>query len=287
MRRLSEADRPAIEAVLSGRTETSMFPLSNLRRHGMAGGHPYAMRFWGAGEPPEALLGLTEGGMILPQLPPSLAGEEAAALAGQRVLGLVGEAGQVAALWAALGLGAAPVQLDREEDLLSLDLAALTMPPTEGLTLAPLSAAPRDLLVRWRAASEREALGRGDDAEAQAGTDLDSWLAAGSHRVLLRDGRPVALTGFNARLPGIVQVGAVWAPPEHRRQGFARAAVALHLAEARREGVARAVLFTANPFAARAYRALGFREAGRFGLLLLAAPWDVPAGRPLGQAAHG
>jgi hypothetical protein len=47
MRRLHEADRPAIEAFLSAHIETSMFPLGNLARHGMAGGKPHARTFWG------------------------------------------------------------------------------------------------------------------------------------------------------------------------------------------------------------------------------------------------
>lgn len=279
MRPLSEADRPAIEAVLKARIETSMFPMSNLLHHGMDGGHPYAMRFWGHGNPLHAVLGLTENGMVLPQIPPERAPEAVAALAGQRLLGVVGDSRQVSALQSALGAaGDSPVQIDREEGLLALDLADLRMPATEGLRLAPLSAAPRDLLVRWRAASEREALGAGDAAEAQAEADVTSWLDAGTHRVLLRGAEPVAMTGFNARLPGIVQVGAVWTPPERRRQGLARAAVALHLAEARAEGVTRAILFTANPFATRAYEALGFHEVGRFTLLLFGTPREVPPG---------
>ena len=278
MRPLSEADRPAIKAVLEGRIETSMFPLSNLRHHGMGDGHPYAMRFWGCGDPLDGVLGLTENGMVLPQIPPERAPEAVAALVGQRLLGIVGDSRQVSALQVALGAGDNPVQLDREEGLLALDLVDLRMPATDGLRLAPLSDAPRDLLVRWRAASEREALGAGDAAEAQAEADVASWLDAGTHRVLLKGAEPVAMTGFNARLPGIVQVGAVWTPPEHRRQGFARAAVALHLAEARAEGVTRAILFTANPFATRAYEALGFREVGRFTLLLFGTPREVPSG---------
>ena len=278
MRPLSEADRPAIEAVLEGRIEMSMFPLSNLRHHGMGGGHPYAMRFWGHGDPLDSVLGLTENGMVLPQIPPERAPEAVAALVGQRLLGIVGDSRQVSALQVALGAGDNPVQLDREEGLLSLSLADLRMPTTEGVRLAPLSDAPRDLLVRWRAASEREALGAGDAAEAQAEADVASWLDAGTHRVLLKGAEPVAMTGFNARLPGIVQVGAVWTPPEHRRQGFARTAVALHLAEARTEGVTRAILFTANLFATRAYEALGFREVGRFTLLLFGTPREVRSG---------
>lgn len=278
MRRLPKADRLAIEAFLSARIETSMFPLGNLARHGMAGGHPHAMTFWGAGDPIKGVLGLTDSGMVLPQLPPSLAPEAVAALSGRHLLGIVGAADQVAALQHALGPSDTPPQLDREEALLSLDLSDLTMPATDGLTLAPLSDVPRDLLIRWRAASERESLGAGENAEAQAESDITAWLVAGSHRVLLRGGEPVAMTGLNARLPGIVQVGAVWTPPEHRNRGYARAAVALHLREARAEGVRRAVLFTSNPSAARAYRALGFAEVGRFTILLFGSPREVPLG---------
>ncbi len=86
------------------------------------------------------------------------------------------------------------------------------------------------------------------------------------------------MTGFNARLPRIVQVGAVWTPPEHRNRGYARAAMALHLREAQAEGVERAILFTSNPFAARAYAALGFTEVGRFTILLFGRPREVPRG---------
>jgi len=280
VRRLGEGDRPAIEAFLGARIETSMFPLGNLARHGMNGGHPRAMRFWGAGAPLEGVLGVTETGMVMPQLPPRLAGEAAVALAGERLLGILGDSGQAVALRGAMGLDEAPADLDADEVLLALDLAALSMPQTAGLALAPLEAAPRDLLVRWRAGYGREALGWTDGARAEA--DVESDIAGGQHRVLLRDGEPVASTGFNARLPGIVQVGGVWTPPENRGQGLARAAVALHLAEARAEGVERAILFSASPFALRAYRALGFRDIGRFTLLLFAGPQEVRHARMAG-----
>jgi predicted GNAT family acetyltransferase len=62
----------------------------------------------------------------------------------------------------------------------------------------------------------------------------------------------------------------VYTPPELRGRGFARAAVAASLLEARAEGAARAVLFTSSGAAARAYEALGFVRAGSFGLVLFA-----------------
>jgi predicted GNAT family acetyltransferase len=57
-----------------------------------------------------------------------------------------------------------------------------------------------------------------------------------------------------------------------RNRGYARQAVALHLAEARASGVRRAVLFAASEPAERAYRALGFQPAGRMSIVLLLEP---------------
>ncbi len=272
------ADRAAVEAILGARVETAMFPLSNLLAHGMAGGHPRATRFWLA---EGAVVGRSEQGMVFPRLSPALAPTAASALAGMPVLGIIGERDEVAALRAALGLGDAEAELESDEALLALPLSDLVVPPVEGLTLAPLSAAPLDLLVAWRAAYGRETLGWAGEAEAQAAREVAAQLDGGRHRVLLRDGIPVAQAGLNAVAGRAVQVGAVWTPPELRRQGFARAAVALLLREAREAGATRAVLFTASPFAERAYRALGFRDAGRFALLIFREP---QAPRPLEDA---
>ena len=124
-------------------------------------------------------------------------------------------------------------------------------------------------MLGWRQAYLMEIMGE-DKAEAarKAARDIDDYLARGSHRVLLRDGIPVAMTGFNAVLPEIVQIGGVYTPPDLRGHGHARLAVALHLAQARAAGVGRAVLFAASDAAARAYAAIGFRASGPVTLVL-------------------
>lgn len=276
MRRLHPGERSAIESFLCARVETSLFPLGNLDRHGMAGGHPRAMTFWGAGDPLEGVLGLTDEGAVLPQIPPGLAHRAVAALGGRRITGILGEAAQVRALREAAGLTAVPAQLDREEPLFALDLSHLHRPDPGALRLVRPEAVPRDLLVRWRSDYGREALGWGWNADAQAEADVARGLAEGNQRVLLReDGEPVAITGFNARVGEVAQVGGGWTPPEHRSRGYARTAMALHLAEARAEGLRRVVLFSASEPAMRAYRALGFREIGLFQLLIFAGPREV------------
>jgi predicted GNAT family acetyltransferase len=145
------------------------------------------------------------------------------------------------------------------------------------VTLAPAAAAPLDLVIQWRAAAMVETQGMPpDEAPAKAAKDVRAWLDADSHRVLLHDGRPVALTGFNAILPEIVQIGGVYTPPDLRGRGYARQAVALHLADVRAGGTTRAVLFAATPAAVRAYRAIGFQPAADVALVLFRQPATLP-----------
>jgi predicted GNAT family acetyltransferase len=92
------------------------------------------------------------------------------------------------------------------------------------------------------------------------------YAATGSHVALIEGDTPLAMTGFNAQIPDMVQVGGVYTPPPLRGRGFARRAVALHLAAS---GARKATLFSASDMAARAYRAIGFRQIGDWTLMLL------------------
>ena len=94
---------------------------------------------------------------------------------------------------------------------------------------------------------------------------------------MFEGGAPVAKTGFNAVLPDMVQVGAVYTPPDLRGRGYARRAVALHLAQARDLGVQRAILFSANAAASRAYEAIGFQRVGAYRVALFDHPLEVGA----------
>ena len=139
------------------------------------------------------------------------------------------------------------------------------MPDRPG-TLSPLTVDVATA-VAWRQAYDAELhLGASsvEDAEAQ----VQRWIAEDTHRFLMIDGTPAAMTGFNAVLPDIVQVGGVYTPPSARNRGLARHAVALHLAEARDAGVSRATLFAATNAAVACYRPLGFERIGDFALVL-------------------
>ncbi|WP_339647125.1 GNAT family N-acetyltransferase [Jannaschia helgolandensis] len=263
----SESHRPAIEAMLGISPELAMFPLGNLVRYGMDGGHPHAMSFWLDGATsPTAILGLTDGGMVLPvwsgAFDPARAAEH---LCGQTLTGFAGAASPVRDLIAAVGLSGAPAVLSEDEPQFLAHLNTLSVPDRPG-TLSPLTVDVATA-VAWRQAYDAELhLGASsvEDAEAQ----VQRWIAEDTHRFLMIDGIPAAMTGFNAVLPDIVQVGGVYTPPSARNRGLARHAVALHLAEARDAGVTRATLFAATNAAVACYRPLGFERIGDFALVL-------------------
>lgn len=269
-----DADRPAIEAFLTRHITTSMFPLSNLRRYGMAGGHPRAMRFWlrwQAGALVDVLC-ISEEGMVFPQCPTSPWGDVKVVLHGHSVKGVLGDAAQVAALRTVLGLSR-DAGLDTAEPLYALSLDDLVIPDVTGFRLVPLKDAPRALVVGWRRAYLEEVLPMpGEDNAMTAVKDIVGYIEADTHRVLYEGNTPVAMTGFNAVLHEAVQIGGVYTPPALRARGYARRAVALHLSQARDAGTKNASLFAASPQACKAYEAIGFRRTGDFRILIYQDP---------------
>jgi GNAT superfamily N-acetyltransferase len=280
IRAAGQADQAAVEALLMRRIEGAMFPLSNLRAHGLGEGnfasdHDQAMRVWRVGQ--ESLVALTRGGMLLPLLTgdPDLRCLRGA-VAGVTVTGAIGPAASVRPVLAALDLTDHPMLKDEDEPGFALDLADLRFPDRSGAVLVPATVELRPQLVDWRTAYHGEVLGTpAAEAPARAAMEIDGYIARDSHRVLMLDGQPVAMTGFNARLPEIVQVGAVYTPPHLRNKGYARLAVALHLAEARETGTRRAVLFAASDAAARAYLAIGFQPTFTFALVFFSSSAKV------------
>lgn len=82
---------------------------------------------------------------------------------------------------------------------------------------------------------------------------LTLWEAA--------DGTPVALAGRSRSIGGMVRVGPVYTPPEHRCRGYG-AAVTAHVSQLAVDGGGRdIVLFTdlANPTSNAIYQRLGYR----------------------------
>lgn len=287
------ADLPAIEAFLGRHAHSSMFLLGNLRDHGLdERAAPHGMRVMLAragGGRIAGVFGLTNNGFALFQAPgagPALWQGFAAWLAGRTLAGFSGEAAQVARLRAALALAPDDLALEAEDPLYHLALPALNVPAAlhHQVWLRPPEPDDRALLQDWFTAYEIEALNTEPDRAASLGHERAAMALAGTLevRLLIRDGVAAAMTGFNAQLAQSVQVGGVYTPPAQRNRGAARAAVALHLEEARGRGIRDAVLFSATEAASRVYELIGFRRVGAYGLAVLKTPRS-----PTLEVAHG
>ena len=286
----TKADRAGIEALLAPHAERAMFPLSNLAQHGMAvagvAGHPHCVTMWVSrrGVQISDVLTVTDSGMVMPFLPSGDYGAAARVLAGRRIAGIIGVREWARGLQGALHATAATsldqtaldqTALDQDEPHFALNLTALQVPDGTG-QIVPLGDAPQDVITDWMLDYQRTTLNAPAHLAAQRVAETyGHYIAADSHVVLMQGKTALAMSGFNARLPQIVQVGGVYTPPALRGRGHARRVVALHLAQARAAGVRRATLFAANPSAVRAYRALGFAQIGEWTLCLYEAPTDV------------
>lgn len=278
-REVTEADLAWIEPFLREHVQSSMFLLGNLSSAGLNGAGPYGTRLWCQTGGAQGLFGVTNSGYLLLQAPQATSEEWQATEPFWRDLDLAGcsgEARQVADFLQATGLGQRPMVLNPDEPGYALSLESMKMPECSGFSMVSVSEDNRALAEGWRAAFHSEVLGTPDAHCADAAkTDIANYIARDSHRVLMRDGIPVAMTGFNAQVPDVVQIGAVFTPPELRGQGLARRAVALHLAEARGKGVTQAILFAANDAAARAYEAIGFERRGSMSMAMFHSEEDA------------
>ena len=279
IRKATPQDLPALLAFLRPRVATSLFLSGNLNDHGLnAAGDRTATQFWVAESNGDiqAVFGSSQAGYLMCEAPvfdPRWSTDLRRAMAGRKVIGLSGEAGQATALRAALGLDDHPASFEDVEPHFLLQLDDLIIPDGTTRLRAPTKA---DLpqLVAWRCAYDREVFGEDDTPENRYKSQqrVSDLVQNGRLRLLTHQNAPVAMTGFNAALPEIVQIGSVYTPPEFRAQRHARRALALHLAEARSLGVKSAVLFASGPTAARAYQNIGFKQIGEYAQVAFARP---------------
>ncbi|MBO1909411.1 GNAT family N-acetyltransferase [Microvirga sp. 3-52] len=271
-------DEDLIDAFLAQHADSSLFLRSFLARGGLVDeGKPlqgtYAIAVMGGQVAGVALH--TWNGIIYLQAPECAAAlvRLAVETTGRPLIGLGGPCSQVEI--AHVGLGAPAVQRRSPEDLFALNLSDLIPPaPLGSCTLSCRRAEERDLdLLRdWRFGYEVECTGFPDEdaTRAFAAQAIEGHVARGEAFLLEVDGTPASLCTHNARVRDHVQIGGVWTPLDLRGRGYARRVVAGALRVAEQEGVVRAVLFTENPAARRSYEALGFRQVGEFGVIVLA-----------------
>ncbi|OUL31116.1 GNAT family N-acetyltransferase [Nostoc sp. 106C] len=281
LKTLQPGDEMLLESFLLQHIDTSMFLRSNWREAGLG---DQGARFQGtyvaaiANADIVAVAAHYWNGMVVVQAPVYLKEVVQAVVAesNRAISGIAGPAAQVEAAKKVLGLANRPTHLDEREILFSLKLRDLQIPPAlaSGKLKCRLPHQEEfDLLSEWWYAFNIEALKKSESTDLQASCrrEIEARQAKAMHWVLVAGDTPVAYSGFNARLPDIVQIGGVWTPPALRGNGYAKSVVAGSLLDARSQGVERAILFTNrdNLAAQAAYRGIGFRATGEeFGLVL-------------------
>lgn len=282
IRKARPEDVTELDDFLAGHAESSMFLRSNLAEYGLEDReHPHGATYYRAPAtgPVRAVFGRTNNGFLMCQAPavgPDLWQAFAAILQGQEVCGITGDDGQVAAALGALGLPEGAFSLNHAEPLYRLDLAALQ---TLDADIRRPVADDVDLLSLWFAQYMRDTGQGGDQADSlrAAITRAVEAISRGKTRLLIEDGVPVAMTGINAEVGDMVQIGGVFTPPDRRGRGHARRVVAAHLVELRDAGINTAILFANNAAAARAYEAIGFERIGAYRVAILKAPQVIGA----------
>lgn len=279
IRVLATGDEAALERFLVHHRDTSMFLRANARQAGLDyrgqwGGGQYVASFDGSAITGVAAHSWT--GTLLLQAPANASALAKAAVetSGREVTGLIGPPEQVATARAALGLDEGVAIAEQPEILYAIDLARIIVPSTllDGtIVCRPPRDDERATLHAWGFDYDRETLGAEDtpDARHRSADFMNARIDAGNAWVAVdRDGALLSLSSFNATLPDIVQLGGIYTPPRLRGRGYAKASVAHSLLVARQRGATRAVLFTPNPNAARAYEAVGFERIGSYALVL-------------------
>lgn len=288
IRELRVGDETKLEAFLTNHIETSMFLMGNARLSGFKyKPEPYHGFYLGSFEDSGKMDGVLAqfwNGNIMMQAPNkevlSRLVHEFQKVAPRSIQGFLGETLQARTVMKELCLENADYAVNNEEDLYVLDLngpAFSHFAVPHDYTLLNAMKVDRQVLSEWFTAYEIEALGgKNNEALKERINDrVERTLIGTDCWALIVDGMPVALSGFNSRLPDIVQIGPVWTPPEHRNNGYARNLVALTLQKAKKEGVEKSVLFTDNPYATKAYEAIGFRRCGSYCLAMLNAPAKI------------
>jgi len=272
IREAVKGDEALIEAYLAQHFATAMFMRGNLRDFGIGNTEaPYGMRFF-IRETAEitGIGGVGNGGAVMLQTsrdPAEMVAHMRAALpAGFKPTITTGAPEMVAAIIKGFGMVDAPTQMNDTAPLFLLPKAAHIPQDMAGFTLRPSTMEDLPLLAAWNHAYSLEVHGCADNEESRAETRAaaEYTISRGQQRLLLHKGEVVAQTSFTAAMQDEVQVGGVYTPSALRGQGFARRAVAAHLAEAFDMGAKNAILFSASDSASKAYRAIGFKQIGHY-----------------------
>ncbi|ARB92116.1 GNAT family N-acetyltransferase [Legionella longbeachae] len=282
IKKLNELHRDELSAYLNDYQETTMFIRNNLYYSGITyQGTPFHGEYYGSFEKHQlsgVLVHYWNGNIMMQAENPSILSALVDAFKLNRtrpIAGVLGEDSQASFVLDKLNLQSPSLfAVNYQEKLFLLNLEKMIIPAaihTYNHALKSVQDCPIEVIKEWLIAYHIEALG--DDVnnpklEDSIINEIQDKQLSQNRWVLFVNNLPVSLCGFNANLPDIVQLGPVYTPLSSRNNGFARIAVYLCLKHAAMNGVKRAILFTNEHSAIRAYKSLGFQEIGKYRLAI-------------------
>jgi predicted GNAT family acetyltransferase len=118
----------------------------------------------------------------------------------------------------------------------------------------------RDLVVRWLVGFQEDAIGSADHERAEK--YADNYLRSQNRGLYLWEygGQPISMAGYSGPTPHGIRIGAVYTPPECRRQGFASMCVAALSQAMLDSGRQFCFLYTdlSNPTSNHIYQDIGY-----------------------------
>ena len=283
IRRLKPGDENKLESFLKEHAYTSMHMRSNVKRAGLNSDDENLEKHQGiyyayinSNEDIEGVIAYFWNKNIIMQTGPHLK-ELFKALADEDISfhGLLGPASQVRRVIDFLSVPEDKLQVSWDEKLYALQLDKLKTPaPLENqeVQVRGYKASDKNLVLNWRKAFSIESLNAKDDELLDERARQEIERMRDDLSLLVDQDKIVAMCSSDTALPDSVNIGAVYTPPEHRSNGYARAVVAGSLINAQKLGATRSILFTNNPAAAKAYTALGYEQVDEYGLTLLSEP---------------
>lgn len=282
IRRAGPADEKRTEYFLAEYAETTMFLRGNLAAHGTEDTiHPHGTAFylWEHDGAIDGVFGVTNGGYLMCRTnaaPPAFFNACVDAVKGRVLNGMTSAIADLNGVFDALGCQKASFKLRAQEPLYRLNIDTLASAGFgQGMLRKPLPT-DADWLSQWFREYHAEThITPFDDPTGEKAAK--QFCAKPDGRLLMVDDQPVAMSAFNARTAETAQIGGVFVPSAERGKGYGGDVVARHLLEVQAEGIEKAILFAASPYAARAYEKIGFQHIGFYELALFQVPWQVPA----------
>lgn len=281
--RLKNSLLDEVDSFLS-KYSTSMLMKVNLRKVGLESNGVHSGMYYGYFDSCGALQGIVAlywNGILMSQCPQEshlFEIIESIRSTSFALNGIFGPSLEVNAVKRALNISPNEFSMDSIESLFELNISDMKRPCriSSSMKIEPVINVDKSLIITWIRNYSIEALRsvENDMLHKSVIEKVDGLYESSHCYVLIMDGEPVSLCGFNTVLSDIIQIGPVWTPIEFRGKGYAQSLVYLNILRIHNQDLKKGILFTdsSNLSAIRCYEGLGFVHVGHYHICFTKVP---------------